>query len=72
MEGDKKELPMFTIEVKIKDRIEFLDYYKNDDPARITRKFCKRHGLGESSNEKILAVIEDKLKNTEVTESNNS
>ena len=37
MEGDKKELPMFTIEVKIKDRIEFLDYYKNDDPARITR-----------------------------------
>ena len=71
----KKELPLFTIEVKIKDRIEFLDYYQNDDPTTITNKFCKRHGLGESSNEKILAVIEDKLKSNdlnEVSESNNS
>ena len=67
----KKETPLFTIEVKIKDKIELLDYYRNDDPVEITKKFCALHNLGESSNEKILAVIEEKLKDSTITDSNN-
>ncbi len=66
----KKETPLFTIEVKIKEKIELLDYYKNDDPVEITKKFCALHNLGESSNEKILAVIEEKLKDSTISDSN--
>ena len=66
----KKETPLFTIEVKIKEKIELLDYYKNDDPVEITKKFCALHNLGETSNEKILAVIEEKLKDSTITDSN--
>ena len=69
---NKRIMPLFTIEVKIKDHIEFLDYYKNDNPAEITRKFCEKYGLGENSNEKILSVIEDRLNNYDLFDYNNN
>lgn len=62
----KREQPIFTIEVKIKDRIELLHYYKNDDPAFITQRFCKRNNLGENSNERIYSVIEEKLRSNDL------
>lgn len=62
----RMNLPLFTIEVKIKNKIELLDYYKDDVSSVITKRFCKKHNLGESSKEKIISVIEEKLKSMEI------
>ena len=70
-DNNKKITPLFTIEVKIKDRVEYLDYFKYDDPAEITKKFCQKYGLGDNSNEKILGVIEEKLRSDKLLEKNN-
>lgn len=67
-DNNKKITPLFTIEVKIKDRVEYLDYFKYDDPAEITKKFCQKYGLGDNSNEKILGVIEEKLRSDKLLE----
>ena len=57
----KNDEPLFFVEIKIKDKIKIIEFYQDDKPEIIVYNFCVQNSLGESSYDKILMVIKDKL-----------
>ena len=53
--------PLFTVEIKIKEKVKTIEVYQDDAPEKLAYDFCVENLLGKSSFEKIVTIIKAKL-----------
>ena len=53
--------PLFTVEIKIKEKVKNIEVYQDDVPEKLAYDFCVENLLGKGSFEKIVTIIKAKL-----------
>jgi len=53
--------PLFTVEIKIKEKVKTIEVYQDDVPEKLAYDFCVENLLGKGSFEKIVTIIKAKL-----------
>ena len=53
--------PLFTVEIKIKEKVKTIEVYPDDVPEKLAYDFCVENLLGKGSFEKIVTIIKAKL-----------
>ena len=53
--------PLFTVEIKIKEKVKTIEVYPDDVPEKLAYDFCVKNQLGKGSFEKIVTIIKGKL-----------
>ena len=61
--NNSKKRVGYVFEIKVENEVKKLILKKNDDKNLIVKNFCEKYGINEEEKNKILKIIDERLKN---------